>query len=1063
MSVVILLIVNHTNPVALTCKNCMVGWKGMLTGNFFRLLVLFLCIMKMILAPFMKEVLLLIIVRHMIGLGHNIIAPRFPNFLQGLPLQKPLPTQSLTLSPQGLPSHRHGRRGPHSKNHNRKGRENAALVTLMALTALSKNTTWSKIFGTKFTIHSIHLYAVTACSVPATAKLPVLPQVRCPEAVTRRQGPWTYDALELEILMNGLIASLTFLTINSTQPCSGIAKMLLVCTFREVTKVRLAAFFVSCKCRDPTQVGNGEGFDPTPPPSARDDIVLPIIRSGNSTTTQSSSDRAAPPADSWYSQIGVLNHAPESPFWYNRSIDSDGILQDSIDRNHRFVDEALPSLTPESQQVPTPLRWRWYRCPIAGDEDDEDTQTSRRTLENIFDEVHGENAYIIISPIRRSTTSDSLQGGGNDDFQPSKADISKLVQKLKCVQHGFQPKQIRMLLVSDHKFWRKIERTTDSKQLQDCVKAAAQRMGLTLPNPSNTNGKELQQNKRSPNNALPATSSQQVQKEEAPARGWQDKGKGKGNTPQQFKAKGKGKDKGKGKGKGKENPEIHLPAPNSSIPTQNGKAKGKGKHDLPPRSFQLAPEGWNVLPLPEFSSTQGGIYMCENMEQAKRIAELGAGKPFPIGILSPYPLDIGVKKPEVLHVEVIKQTGGVNHKVTMQAFLHQITHSEAVYRKTAPVVNIQKPVQAKSSVCYLTFTDEGAGVQTKLELQQKRIPAAKVWIQSLTQQCRGLEALDVWNLQELSFDGDHRSYQISVRIPSEQVENFLAISGPGKIQVNVPGSLRNNLQHIWLKVEGKPMNEDQVRKVLEAQTSIHLGAFCIRGTWAIRTLAKNFDQLKNRLGRNEEPAYFISNVSPEMEHEHMIELLKQLKWTATIQKGDRRWKGAGYTWLVRSAEEPSIWQFPMHFGYERRTLHIQASRKPKIAQPAPIPDLGAVEFPTWGAQCRAGRQNFRNSVQQQPRFAEIVSTPHRKRPKTDDSMEVQSSFTDDEQLPDCEALRLKMQLEDMAKQNAEQQKNIQQLMAQITDLTVQIQNLVNSGMQGGAMPSQTTVEKQDAT
>ena len=249
----------------------------MSTGNFFRLLVLFLCIMKMILAPFMKEVLLLIIVPHMIRLGPNIIAHRFPNLLQGLPLQKPLPTQSLTLSPQGLPSHRHGRRGPHSKNHNRKGRENAAAVTLMALTALSKSITWSKIFGTKFTIHSIHLHAVTACSVPTTAKLPVLPQVRCPEAVTRRQGPWTYDALELEILMNGLIASLTSLTINITQPCSGIAKMLLVCTFREVTKVRLAAFFVSCKCRDPTQVGNMMNFlvrDSTLLPHPRREMIL---------------------------------------------------------------------------------------------------------------------------------------------------------------------------------------------------------------------------------------------------------------------------------------------------------------------------------------------------------------------------------------------------------------------------------------------------------------------------------------------------------------------------------------------------------------------------------------------------------------------------------------------------------------------------------------------------------------------------------------------------------------------------------------------------------------------
>ena len=192
----------------------------------------------------------------------------------------------------------------------------------------------------------------------------------------------------------------------------------------------------------------GEGFDPTPPPSARDDIVLPIICSGSSTATESSSDRSAPPVDSWYSQSDVLN---------NRSIDSDGILRDAINRDQRFVGEDLPSLTPESQQVPTPLRWRWYRSPITGDEDDEDTQTSRRTLENIFDEVRGENAYLTTSPLRRSITSDSLQGGGNDDFQPSKADISKLVQQLKCVQHGFQPKQMRMLLISDHKFLRKIK------------------------------------------------------------------------------------------------------------------------------------------------------------------------------------------------------------------------------------------------------------------------------------------------------------------------------------------------------------------------------------------------------------------------------------------------------------------------------------------------------------------------------------------------------------------------------------------------------------------------------
>ena len=153
-----------------------------------------------------------------------------------------------------------------------------------------------------------------------------------------------------------------------------------------------------------------------------------------------------------------------------------------------------------------------------------------------------------------------------------------------------------------------------------------------------------------------------------------------------------------------------------------------------------------------------------------------------MGVLSPFSLDISVKKPEIIHVEVIKQAGGISHKLTMQAFLHQITHVDAVYRKTAPVVNIQKPPNARSSVCYLTFTDEGACAQTKIEKRQKRIPAANMWIQSLIQQCRGLEIMDVWNLQEIAFDGNHRTYQISGRVPSDQVETFLATSGPGNFK-----------------------------------------------------------------------------------------------------------------------------------------------------------------------------------------------------------------------------------------------------------------------------------------
>ena len=237
----------------------------------------------------------------------------------------------------------------------------------------------------------------------------------------------------------------------------------------------------------------------------------------------------------------------------------------------------------------------------------------------------------------------AMQGGGKEEFQPTKTDVNKLVQKLKCIQHGYQPKQMRMLLVSDSKFMRKIETTTDAKQLQDCVRAAAQRMGLVLPAPTQHDGKSQAQQ---PSNNSPSSST--ANQHNLPAESLhppagQGKGKGKNYNSTQPKAKGRGKTADKGKGKGKGN-YANQQAATSSNPQSDGKGKGKSKHSTIPRSFQLDPEGWNVLPLPEFSPTQGGVCVCEKAEQAKRIAELGVGKPFPIGILSPFSLDIGGEK-----------------------------------------------------------------------------------------------------------------------------------------------------------------------------------------------------------------------------------------------------------------------------------------------------------------------------------------------------------------------------------------------------------------------------------
>ena len=308
---------------------------------------------------------------------------------------------------------------------------------------------------------------------------------------------------------------------------------------------------------------------------------------------------------------------------------------------------------------------------------------------------------------------------------------------------------------------------------------------------------------------------------------------------------------------------------------------------------------------------------------------------------------------------------------------------------------------------------------------------------------------------------NERIYQISVRVPSGQVQWLLAMSGPGKLQVNVPGALRTNLQHIWLKKEGRPMTDEEVLDVIGDSQGKHLGAFKIRGTWALRMLNTHHDEMKAKLGRNEDPAYFISNVPPEIEAENIVDLLQQLKWKATVKDGERRWKKAGYTWMVRSCEEPKVWQFPITFGYERRTLKIEAARKPKIVPAAPMPDNSMLQFPSWNAQCRVGKF-YSRAQNNHTSFVDIVTNAARKRhrPEVIAPMKIDSegwSDSDDEKAsPDTNGLQ--QQLNDMMKQNNEQQQTIQQLMQQIHALTSQLQALTAQSLAGGANPSSATMQ-----
>ena len=217
----------------------------------------------------------------------------------------------------------------------------------------------------------------------------------------------------------------------------------------------------------------------------------------------------------------------------------------------------------------------------------------------------------------RSSDPAHLQGGakGDEKFMPNKADISKMAQKLKGVQHGLQVKQIRMLLISDSRLMTKIQRATDSKHLLDCITAAAKRMGIPVKSQSSQQNQDVSQ--QSSNST-------------------KGKGKGKGQyLPRHEDAETNPLPPNK---QDKMQPKLlsvdALPQRSHANakyhhPLWKGKGKGvdKMQEHRSPVKFSLNPYGWNVQPLQDFVPHHGAVYLTESEEEAKKLAEQAAGKP----------------------------------------------------------------------------------------------------------------------------------------------------------------------------------------------------------------------------------------------------------------------------------------------------------------------------------------------------------------------------------------------------------------------------------------------------
>ena len=655
-----------------------------------------------------------------------------------------------------------------------------------------------------------------------------------------------------------------------------------------------------------------------------------------------------------------------------------------------------------------------------------------------------------------------MQGGAKNKADSpaaicTEADISRQVQRVKDLSHGLVSKQLRLLLKGDSKFYKKIVRTTDEEHLLSCILAEAKRIGLSA-------------NTSTPETATPAKTGLGKGHSPQSAPGGKDQGKGiKGN------AKGKSQldpRQPKGSGKGKDNDESKSKANERG---KEGKSKGKGKGSsnpakpANPTTLRIVPDGWNVLPAEEYNITIGGVFAIENEDDARKLAESAANAAFPVAILSPKPLGVGIGAPRPLNVRFLECRDGMQQIVTLHTYLHQLTQCEVTYAKNARVVQINRPQEARAQIVYLKYTDEGASAQMRVDLQDKRPHQHKNWLQSIINAPSPVQLQDLWHVQDAGIANGIRYYTASARVPTEQVPLALTISRPGRLQSNIPAHIRQEIQHVWLKTSSGAMTDQEVLDAMQQCPVPQFGAFNLRGTWALRVHTSKMDEAKNFFGRDKAPAYFVHGASHDMNSQDIQETCRQINWSVSVGSNDFRVRNGNPVWLVRACSPPPISGFPLDFGYERLRIQIYAAAR--AAVPIASPKIETARPPTyssWQAQSRKAP----NDRTHKPTFKEIVQPggPPVKKPKiiipgadagpinpngiapqvlntlsgpcaSHAAAQPQSHLNASENQSNQKESQLEHQLLMMQQQNQAQSLQIQALMEQIANLTALLQSL----------------------
>eukprot|EP00971_Amphidinium_carterae_P132792 2629952-Amphidinium_carterae.1 len=457
------------------------------------------------------------------------------------------------------------------------------------------------------------------------------------------------------------------------------------------------------------------------------------------------------------------------------------------------------------------------------------------------------------------------------DDQPSSEYTQALILMRTC-RTGLTDPQLKFILRGTQGLASKLLRNTEPARATQMVHAIAANLGMTVAKPTAGGGG--------------GSAAQLGAKPKARAK----------SQPRQ----GSGGDDAKKDGKG-----------------GKGSSKGLSEAKEPPK-VRLCDDEWSVPVGEDFTTKRDGVFLTQSLAQAKRWSEAAHNVTATIGVVLPFPMQLGYKEPTAVQFHLQNPEG---QKTPAKGFLHHVTAKGVKCTSNSQVVELPS-LRVRSMLVLIDVCQERVPDSTWASLLGS-FENMKSTVPTLLPAGARSGLIEVVKTAEWTA----KTTTLLVRMTEQAVQTSMKMLGEDGVTIRTPKELQSQFKIMW--PDRGEANTLAVCAAWAKQYPDHAGVFIKSGRFALRIPHKQILEAKQACGQQAEERYVLRGLPLDADSSDVDNMLQAVGWAAQANPASRRVAQGSASFQVLAAHPPPKYGFYVKWGYLRCNVQVAPPRSMK--------------------------------------------------------------------------------------------------------------------------------------